>query len=313
MKTLLLAACLAALPGGDREEGLRLYREGRFAEAAAAFRAALAEEGDAADLQWNLALASWRAGDLAAAETAAETYAALAAAPRIDLHRGLLGAVRFGEAQRLEAEADALHDGGGAPPTAPDAEPADPLPVLEQALRKAEQARDHFVAGAAAKGSPELLRNTERALRYVEALRAKLEQWRKEREQQEGDEQQQDDQKQEGDQPQEGDQQQGDQPQDGEPQDGEPQDGEPQQEQAPPEPQPSEPQPSEQQPEPQTEPEPREAAEPRDDAPGEAAEGRALPPEQAQRLLERLKQLDARLQQLRERDAQRRRPVERDW
>ena len=46
MKTLLLCTLLLVSPGGDREKGLQLYREGRFAEAAAAFRAAIAHDGD---------------------------------------------------------------------------------------------------------------------------------------------------------------------------------------------------------------------------------------------------------------------------
>ncbi|MGB3965750.1 MAG: tetratricopeptide repeat protein, partial [Planctomycetota bacterium] len=93
MKTLLLLSLLALGPGGERERGLQLYREGRFAEAAAAFQKALDEDGDSAELQWNLALAAWRAGDLTTAETAAEKYAALDRNARVDLHAGLLGAV----------------------------------------------------------------------------------------------------------------------------------------------------------------------------------------------------------------------------
>ncbi len=60
MKTLCLLALWALMPGGERERGLQLYRDGRFAEAAAAFRAAIEQDGDSAELQWNLALASWR-------------------------------------------------------------------------------------------------------------------------------------------------------------------------------------------------------------------------------------------------------------
>ena len=81
MKTLLttLTALALAAPNGDREEGLRLYREGRYAAAQAAFARALEASPDAPELQWNLALAAWRAGDLVTAETAAEKYAAAAA------------------------------------------------------------------------------------------------------------------------------------------------------------------------------------------------------------------------------------------
>ncbi|MBL8728658.1 MAG: hypothetical protein JNM25_09530 [Planctomycetes bacterium] len=331
MKTLLLFACLCAGGGGDREQGLQLYRDGRFAEAAAAFRSAIAHDGDAADLQWNLALASWRAGDLAAAETAAEKYAALAKDARVDLHRGLLGAVRFAEAQQLEGEADAMSQGGGVPPPAAgqaDVAPPDPLPVLEQALAKAKQARDHFVAGAAAKATPELLRNTERALRYLDELQKKIDELKQQREEQQKqddkqdenqDENKQDQKDQKGDDKQ-GDQQQhqdqGDQKDDG----GERKPGEPQ---PPPEPKPDagkdgkddaqpaqEPKPDAAKPEPKPDGEPQQA---RTDAPGETVEPKELTPEQTQRLLEQLKQLDGKLQQLRQGSKTGRRPVGRDW
>jgi tetratricopeptide (TPR) repeat protein len=334
MKKLLLLACLCATGGGDREQGLELYRDGKFAEAAAAFRAAIEHDGDAADLQWNLALASWRAGDLAAAETAAEKYAALATDARVDLHRGLLGAVRFAEAQAREAEAETLLQGGGAPPTAPadpEAAPPDPLPVLQAALAKAKQAKEHFVAGAAAKATPELLRNTERALRYIDELQKKIDELEKQREQQPKDDKQDQndkDDKQDGKpedkQDQKDDQQDGDQ-KDQQGESGEPKPGEPQ---APPEPKPKddagkpgepkpgsepkddqEPKPGEPEPPP---PDPKQG-EPRTDAPGEAVEGKQLTPEQAQRLLEQLKQLDGKLQQLRQGSKTGRRPVGRDW
>ncbi|MCK5944387.1 MAG: tetratricopeptide repeat protein, partial [Planctomycetes bacterium] len=78
MKILLttIAVWAVAMGGGDRELGLELYAEGRYAEAQAAFARALKQEPDSAELQWNLALAAWRAGDLATAEVAAEKYAA---------------------------------------------------------------------------------------------------------------------------------------------------------------------------------------------------------------------------------------------
>jgi tetratricopeptide (TPR) repeat protein len=339
MKTLLLAVCLFAAGGGDREQGLQLYAEGKFAEAAAAFRAAIEHDGDAADLQWNLALASWRAGDLAAAETAAEKYAALAKHARTDLHRGMLGAVRHGEAQALEAEADALLQGAGGPPATagePEAAPPDPLPLLEQALAKARQAKDHFVAAAAAKATPELLRNTERTLRYVDELQKKVDELKQQREQKDDDKQQDEqdkkdekqDEKDENNEkgekkddpsdPQQDPQDKQDQGDPGEPEPGDgqeppepqpqPKDGEPEPK-APEDPQDKdEPQPGAPEPPSEAKPEP-----PRHDAPGEAVEGKELTPEQAQRLLEQLKQLDGKLQQLRQGSKTGRRPVGRDW
>ncbi|MBZ0150534.1 MAG: hypothetical protein K8J09_03310, partial [Planctomycetes bacterium] len=69
---------LAPQGGGDQEQGAEAYRQGRFADAVRSFQSAAAAAGGSAELQWNLALAAYGAGDLATAETAAEKYAALA-------------------------------------------------------------------------------------------------------------------------------------------------------------------------------------------------------------------------------------------
>lgn len=343
MKSIVLATLLALVPGGERERGLQLYREGRFVEAAAAFRAAIAADGDSAELQWNLALASWRAGELAAAETAAEKYMALDRAARPGLHAGLLGAVRHDEAKALQAQAEAA--GPGQPPAAGGDPPADPLPLLEQAKQKAEAARDHFVRGAQAEPLPELQRNLERSLRTIADLERRIEELKKQREQQpKPDEQKPGDQEKPKDEPKSDDKQdgkQGEQPpkpdeqKPGEQKPGEqppqqqPGEGEekPQPQQGdgkePPEPKPqqgeSKPQDGKQgeaQPEPkpgeQPPPEPKPGT-PRQDAPGEAAEGRELTPEQAQRLLEQLRDLDDKQRAIRARSKSGRRPVERDW
>lgn len=343
MKSIVLATLLALVPGGERERGLQLYREGRFVEAAAAFRAAIAADGDSAELQWNLALASWRAGELAAAETAAEKYMALDRAARPGLHAGLLGAVRHDEAKALQAQAEAA--GPGQPPAAGGEPPADPLPLLEQAKQKAEAARDHFVRGAQAEPLPELQRNLERSLRTIADLERRIEELKKQREQQpKPDEQKPGDQEKPKDEPKSDDKQdgkQGEQPpkpdeqKPGEQKPGEqppqqqPGEGEekPQPQQGdgkePPEPKPqqgeSKPQDGKQgeaQPEPkpgeQPPPEPKPGT-PRQDAPGEAAEGRELTPEQAQRLLEQLRDLDDKQRAIRARSKSGRRPVERDW
>ena len=198
MKILFLSLLLSAAPfsaaGGDRERGLQLYREGRYQEAAAAFRAALVSEGDSPDLQYDLALASWRAGELSAAEIAVEKFAAQSAGAGADLHAGVLGGVRFDEAKALEHKADALLSAGGQPaaaaPGQPTEKPEDPLPLLEQALAKVTQAKDHFVKGAVAAKSPELLRNTERALRYQDELQKKIEELKKQQEEQKKDDDQ---------------------------------------------------------------------------------------------------------------------------
>jgi tetratricopeptide (TPR) repeat protein len=354
---LLLAVSLA-LPGGERERGLKAYREGRFAEAAAAFRAAIEHEGDSPELQWNLALASWRAGDLAAAETAVEKYAAASADARVELHAGLLGAIRHAEANALEAQADAVSAApppAAAPqpaaPAAP-AAPADPLPLLEQALAKATQARDHFVRGATAAPTPELQRNTERTLRTIDALQRRIDELKKQREQQpeqEPDDQKDDQEKQKpenaddkkpepekkpdekgqqpdektGEKPEEkpGEkpaEQQPDQKPPDEQQQQRPQSGEsgeqPEPKQAPEPDGKGAPDPSgaEQQQQGQPQPDAR-PGQPRDDAPGERTEGRVLSPEQTQRLLQQLEQLDDKQKALRARMKSGRKRVERDW
>lgn len=346
MKTFLLCSLLLTLPGGDREAGLAHYAAGRYAEAAAAFRRAIVSEGESAELQFNLALASWRAGELDAAELAVEKYAALGGAVRADLHAGVLGGVRYAEAKALEAAADAAMQPPSAPPPPPADKPLDPLQVLGQALVKAQQARDHFVRGATSEQSPELLRNLERTLRYIAELERKIEALEQQREEQQDDEQdKKDEQKSDEPPPQDGEkkpdpdkenekgegeqneQQQGDPKPDekqAENEQGAEQPPEPQQqppeknkpdggkenesgEQRPDAPPPPEPKPGEEQPETQPEPQPR------NDAPGEGADGRELTPEQAQRLLEQLKDLDKQLQTLRGRARSGRKPVERDW
>lgn len=335
MKTLLTLAWVLVLPGGDREQGLQLFAAGKYGEAAAAFRAAIASEGDSAELQWNLALASLRAGDLAAAEVAAEKYAALDRAARTDLHAGLLGAVRHAEAQALANEALPLL-GGAVPPAAtaapgqPAAAPPDPLPLLEQALAKCKQGRDHFVRGAAARPSPELLRNTERSLRLLAGLEKQIEELKKQREQQKKNE------------PDQNQDPQKEQPKDDKQDDKKPEE-QPKPEQPPKpdeakdpgqEPEPKEPQPddkpaeqpkdkpddkAQQQQPPQGKPEQPKDAQgqgqdgDRKDAPGEGQEGREQSAEQAQRVQDNLQKQDQKRRELLLRQKAQRPRVERDW
>lgn len=316
---LVLLAPFAAAQGG-LQAGLQLYAEGKYEAAAAALREAEATHADSPELQYDLALASWRAGDLAAAETAIEKYAALSRRPRVDLHAGLLGAVRFDEARRLEASAEA-------PPAAGASAAADPVAVLEQALAKAKQAQDHFVRGAVAANSPELRRNAERALRYAEELQQKIDERKKQQQEQKQDDTK--DEKQDGkkddkksdpkDDPQGKSEpgqpkpdpsgQESQQPS-GEGQEGEKPEPEPKGEPKEPEPpqpqQPGKPEQDKQQTQDQQ-------AAPRSDAPGEQQGERELSPEQTQRLLELLQQLDGKLDGIRARAKSRRPKVEKDW
>jgi len=200
MKILLLTTVLfSAFAGGDRERGMQLYKEGKYRAAQEAFQAALKDDPDSAELQWNLALAAWRAGDLDTAELASEKYAALAKDAKDELHRGMLGAVRFEQALQFEQQADHLiaqgqaaqaqaaqaQSAGGQPPD-PDAdELGNPLPLLEKALQKALNARNHFVRGARANPTPEILRNTERALRKIDELKKRIEELMQQQQKQE--------------------------------------------------------------------------------------------------------------------------------
>lgn len=176
MKVLTLCLLLAWTSGGDREQGLEAYRAGRWAEAVQCFERALAAAPNSAELQWNLALARWRAGDRKGAELAVETYAALAPNARGELRDGLLGALRYDEAKELEAKVDQ----GGEP---------DPVATLETALQKAKDAKDCFVRGVLAAPSPELQRNAERTLRLIDELQKKIEEQKKQQEQQKKDQQ----------------------------------------------------------------------------------------------------------------------------
>lgn len=188
MSKLAIIPMLLLALGGEHERGLQLYREGKFAEAAVAFRAAIAQDGDSAELQWNLALACFAAGELDAAEVAAEKYAALAKDARADLHLGMLGAVRHAQAKAGTAEA--LAPAASAP--SDEATPADPLPKLEQALAKATEAADYYERAAAVQAAPELLRNLERSQRLQQALTARIDELKKEREKQQSEDKEKD-------------------------------------------------------------------------------------------------------------------------
>ena len=190
MSRLAIIPMLLLALGGEHERGLQLYREGKFAEAAAAFRAAIAQDGDSAELQWNLARACFAAGEFEAAEVAAEKYAALAKDARADLHLGMLGAVRHAQAKTLAAAAEAPPPKAADPQTAE--APADPLPELEKALAKAKDASDYYERAAQAQPAPELLRNLERSQRLQQALAARIDELKKQREQQQSEDKEKD-------------------------------------------------------------------------------------------------------------------------
>ncbi len=367
-----LAWCVASVcaqepaqKGGDAN-GAERFAAGDYAGAAVAFEKELQSRKEDPALLYNRALAAFRAGDLAAAEDAIERYAAAPGGGRADLHKGLVGNIRYREAEALRRRAS----GDAAPsPLQPRGQQAapqqaeDPIPLLEEAIEKAKAARDTFASAADGKPEPAIARNLERALRLIAELEKQLEDAKKQRDEQQkqdgkdGDQQKQDDQKsdekkkdeqkkdeqkksddqkqsEEKDQQQKPDDSQQQDQQEQKKQDGEPQGQErpepkPQQDPSEQQEQPNEPQnkPDEKpEPEPkdgEAKPEPKpgekesqqeeQSAQPRSDAPGEQQQATQLSPEQRQRLLEQLKDLDGRMQQIRMQSRSRARPVDRDW
>lgn len=283
--------------GGEDERGAALFEQGQYAEAAAAFRAAIAADGPSAERAYNLALSLWKAGDLDAAETAAEEAATLSDGALNPLRDGLLGNLRYAAAEAAQEQ------------------------DLQAALALAKQARAHFLRGALAPGArPELGRNLERALQLIDALQKKIEEQEKQEQEnkdQKPDEQKQDDQKKDEEKP---DEQKPDEQKKAEPkpdeQKPEPKpEGDPAQQPEPqPEPQPEEPKPDPQQQPPQDQkqeqqPEQQQPA----PAPGEQQAGRELTQEEKKRLLDKLDELDKLRLELRERQKAQRPKVEKDW
>lgn len=163
MKLALVLALLVPAFGGDHARGVQLMKEGKFAEAAEAFRAAAAAAPTDAELHYNLALAYWRAGNSGEAEIAAEKAATLSDGKLGALRDGVLGNLKFDAAR---------------------AKLAGEQPDLSGALEQAHKARDHFVHGATAPGAPaELARNVERALKLIAEIEKKIEEQKQQQEQ----------------------------------------------------------------------------------------------------------------------------------
>lgn len=337
MKTSMFALAVslsltASLSADDHARGLQLLAEGKFAEAAAAFRAAAAAEPTDPRVHYNLALALWRAGDAGAAEIAAEQAATLSDGRLVPLRDGILGNLKMGEAQ---------------------AKLAGEQPDLQAALGLAKKARDHFLHGAAGAGAPaELTRNLERALQLIAEIEKKVE------EQKQQDDQKKDDEKK--DDGKDGDKKPGDdKPDDKKPddekkdQDKKPDDqkgdekkddqqkSDDQKQQGKPEDKPPEPKPEEKpKPEPQQEPkseqgapdakpgedkeekpEPKPGADEPQPPPGEQKDAQATPPpeqrelspEETKRLLDVLQHLQAQQVELEKARAAARPKVKKDW
>jgi tetratricopeptide (TPR) repeat protein len=303
MNLLPAALCLCLLLGGDEERAHRLYAEGRYKEAAQAFRAELRSRPQDPELHYNLALALWRAGERDEAETAAEKAASLSAGKLAGLRDGILGNLRFEQSAAVE--------------------PTD----LPRALQLAEQARDLYLAGASRERTPgELVRNLERALRRIDELKQKLAgQKREDKQPPDKDERRDEDQKEDKPQSQPQSQSRPQEDPSSRPQ-SQPQDQPAQ------EPKPNQDQPEDRRPEPRPQ-EQSQAGEPKPDqkqqpgagrqderkaghqapAPGEPGALRELTPEERKRLLDVLQQLEAMREKIHAAQKLRRPQVEKDW
>jgi Ca-activated chloride channel homolog len=170
---LLVAAGVAS--GDPVADGLRLYKEGKFAAAVTAFREALAIDPDNARLNYNLALALWRSGDADGAETAAEKASALAKGEFDGLRDGILGNLRYDKARAL-----------GDAKVGPQKE----VEQLQQAVAAAGTARNHFQRSAVEllqrnpNGGAQVQRNLERAIKLEEELKKRLEEAKKKQKEQ---------------------------------------------------------------------------------------------------------------------------------
>ena len=347
---MMLCCMFLALCGPqDPVDARKLYREGQYAEAAKSFGEQAAADPGSAETQYNLGVSLWRVGDLGGAEAAAERYAALPGGGRIDLHRGLLGNVRYAEAEALAAVARAPANpmmpsasAGNAQPGGQPAESASPMELLQQALAKARRARDEFLAASQGPlAEAQIGRNVERSLQLIKDIEKEIEDLEQQQdEDQQGDEEsdeqneqqsdeqgeeqneeqneQQSEEQEQNEEQQQSEEQSEEQNEEQEQQEGEGQNQEqenPEQGLERPEPQQEDPEQGEEKPEPQAgEQEQQEQPEKgRDDAPGEQLDISKLSPEQRQRLLEQLQKLDEQLQKIRAQARSRRPAVERDW
>ncbi len=157
--TLLIAA-LAAAPGcAPPEPGVRAWEEGRFADAADEMGAAVDAAGDGASpaLLHDLALASLRAGRIAACEAAARRAEATGGPAIAARAAFLLGNAAWARCDGAESETFRL---------------GQDLSAFDRAIALAESARDAWARAAAAHGDwPEARRNAERAILRVARLR----------------------------------------------------------------------------------------------------------------------------------------------
>jgi tetratricopeptide (TPR) repeat protein len=174
---------------GSAAAAEELFAAGRYEEAAQAFRSAASAAPKVALLQYDLAVALWRAGRFDEAEEAIERYAAMPGGGRMDLYRGLLGNLSHSAAEQLlrQAIATATQEGADATlrehlpaylfegrlPTPPATDPAaaDEGNWIGKARELLDKARGEFVRAASDLGAgPQLARNLERSQRLIDAI-----------------------------------------------------------------------------------------------------------------------------------------------
>jgi hypothetical protein len=189
---LLLTILCAAFAAGDGfDDGLRLYKEGKFKESLAAFDKAVQEAGaDAApELYYNQALAALAAGDPVAAAAAAERAAAREPARFARRRDFVHGNAAFTRCEGVEKEiaAGPVMPQGPQGPSSPIVQSMTPNPeAFDAAIQLAEQARDAWIdASKGAEDWPAARRNVERALVKIDELRKKKEEAQKQKEEQE--------------------------------------------------------------------------------------------------------------------------------
>jgi Ca-activated chloride channel homolog len=278
---LLLLTVASVLPA--QKDPMQLYQQGRYAEAVHAFRKALEDDKGDPLLNYNLAVSLWRQGEADEAETAAEKTATLSEGRLDALRDGILGNLRFEAALKKAAEQT----------KGPRSK------ILEAAVDLMVQARKHYQRGAVRPGAgPALARNLERAIRKEEELRKQLEEEKKKEEEQKKNDKKKNDRKkdqkdkdkkdkkeQDKKQQQQKDQQQKDQQQkDQQQKDQKKQDQKKQQPQ-----------------------------QPKKQPLGKFDPKKQLTKEQKQRLLERLKEIEAQLRQLQKQKQADRPKVKKDW
>ncbi len=159
----ILLCLLFLLAGDEFAEGVRAYRQGRYEAALRAFTLAEEQAGNeaSAELLHNKALAALGAGDMLAAEIAAEK-AAVRGGPRFaSLRDFLLGNAGFARCEQAEELA---------------ARPEAGMPALDEAIAHARAAKGFWELAAMSRSDwPAARRNVERALIKLERLLKKKE------------------------------------------------------------------------------------------------------------------------------------------